>query len=58
MSASGSNVIVSVDANGTTGGANFVQIATLTGDSALAGHEADLLAAGDPDRARLTNSRG
>jgi Ca2+-binding RTX toxin-like protein len=47
ITASGSNAIVSVDANGTTGGASFVQIATLTGMSALAGHESDLLANGN-----------
>jgi Ca2+-binding RTX toxin-like protein len=46
VTASGGNAVVSVDANGATGGANFVQIATLIGDSALAGTEADLLANG------------
>jgi Ca2+-binding RTX toxin-like protein len=47
ITASGSNAIVSVDADGPTGGSSYVQIATLTGQSALAGHEADLLANGN-----------
>jgi Ca2+-binding RTX toxin-like protein len=47
ITASGSNAIVSVDLNGPTGGSSYVQIATLTGASALAGHEADLLANGN-----------
>lgn len=47
VTASGSNAIVSVDVDGPAGGAaNFVQIATLTGMSALAGTEADMLANG------------
>ena len=46
VTASGSDAIVSVDANGTTGGSSYTQIATLTGQSALAAHEADMLAAG------------
>ena len=46
VTASGSDAIVSVDANGTTGGSSYTQIATLTGQSALAGTEADLLANG------------
>ena len=44
FTASGSDAIVSVDANGTTGGSSYTQIATLIGDSALAGTEATLLA--------------
>lgn len=44
ITASGSNAILSVDANGATGGASFTQIATLSGMSSLAGHEADMLA--------------
>jgi Ca2+-binding RTX toxin-like protein len=47
VTASGSNAILSVDADGTAGGASFTQIATLTGLSSLAGHEADLLANGN-----------
>ncbi|WP_095089985.1 calcium-binding protein [Mesorhizobium sophorae] len=47
VTASGSNAIVSVDANGATGGASFTQIATLSGLSSLAGHEADMLANGN-----------
>ncbi len=47
VTASGSNAVLSVDANGTTGGASFTQIATLTGMSSLAGHELDLLANGN-----------
>jgi Ca2+-binding RTX toxin-like protein len=48
VTASGSDAIVSVDADGPAGGAaNFVAIATLTGMSALAGTEADLLANGN-----------
>jgi len=47
VTASGSDAVVSVDADGPSGGAaNFVQIAMLTGQSALAGTEADLLANG------------
>jgi hypothetical protein len=47
VTASGGNAIVSVDADGPAGGsANFVAIATLTGASALAGTEADMLANG------------
>jgi signal transduction histidine kinase len=48
VTASGGNAIVSIDADGPAGGAaNFVAIATLTGASALAGTEADLLANGN-----------
>jgi Ca2+-binding RTX toxin-like protein len=47
ITASGSNAIVSVDANGAANGHNYVQVATLTGMSSLAGHEADLLTAGN-----------
>ena len=48
VTASGGNAIVSVDADGPAGGtANFVQIATLTGMSALAGTESDLLTNGN-----------
>jgi len=47
VTASGGNAILSVDADGAAGGApNFVAIATLTGQSALAGTEADLLTNG------------
>ncbi len=47
ITASGSNAILSVDANGTAGGASFTQIATLSGLSSLAGHENDLLTNGN-----------
>jgi Ca2+-binding RTX toxin-like protein len=48
VTASGGNAIVSVDVDGPAGGAaNFVAIATLTGASALAGTEADLLTNGN-----------
>ena len=48
VTASGGNAIVSVDVDGPAGGAaNFVQIATLTGMSALAGTKTDLLANGN-----------
>ena len=46
IEASGGNAIVSVDANGTAGGSSYTQIATLAGQSALAGTEADLLVTG------------
>jgi Ca2+-binding RTX toxin-like protein len=46
VTASGSNAILSVDANGAAGGAGFTQIATISGLSSLAGHEADMLANG------------
>ena len=48
VTASGANAIVSVDVDGPAGGAaNFVPIATLTGMSALAGTESDLLTNGN-----------
>jgi Ca2+-binding RTX toxin-like protein len=47
ITASGGDAIVSVDANGATGGASYAHVATLTGMSALAGHESDLLASGN-----------
>ncbi|MGB3539092.1 MAG: calcium-binding protein [Mesorhizobium sp.] len=48
ITANSTDAILSVDANGAVGGANFTQIATLYNmGGSLAGHEADLLANGN-----------